>query len=167
MNADEWQYLLSGEIRATLFGSRGRYREALPYYREAIDTLDQLYSRTRGLSEETRQAFLGQYSNIYLETIKLLLQIHRANPTEGFDRQILEVASRNQSRIFTEMMRQRSLARLNGLRVLDGLREPALVVGTPILVEVKRADEQRAVAFDHPAQVAWLGRAGPWPWWPP
>ena len=25
-NADEWQYLLSGTIRATLFGSRGRYR---------------------------------------------------------------------------------------------------------------------------------------------
>jgi oxalate decarboxylase len=27
-NADEWQYLLTGRIRATLFGSRGRYREA-------------------------------------------------------------------------------------------------------------------------------------------
>jgi oxalate decarboxylase len=27
-NADEWQYLLAGTIRATLFGSRGRYREA-------------------------------------------------------------------------------------------------------------------------------------------
>jgi oxalate decarboxylase len=27
-NADEWQYLLAGSIRATLFGSRGRYREA-------------------------------------------------------------------------------------------------------------------------------------------
>lgn len=27
-NADEWQYMLSGNIRATLFGSRGRYREA-------------------------------------------------------------------------------------------------------------------------------------------
>ena len=27
-NADEWQYLLAGNIRATLFGSRGRYREA-------------------------------------------------------------------------------------------------------------------------------------------
>ena len=27
-NADEWQYVLSGAIRATLFGSRGRYREA-------------------------------------------------------------------------------------------------------------------------------------------
>ncbi len=27
-NADEWQYVLTGTIRATLFGSRGRYREA-------------------------------------------------------------------------------------------------------------------------------------------
>lgn len=27
-NADEWQYLITGKIRATLFGSRGRYREA-------------------------------------------------------------------------------------------------------------------------------------------
>lgn len=27
-NADEWQYLIAGTIRATLFGSRGRYREA-------------------------------------------------------------------------------------------------------------------------------------------
>jgi len=26
--ADEWHYMLSGSIRATLFGSRGRYREA-------------------------------------------------------------------------------------------------------------------------------------------
>ena len=27
-NADEWQYVLAGTIRVTLFGSRGRYREA-------------------------------------------------------------------------------------------------------------------------------------------
>jgi oxalate decarboxylase len=27
-NADEWHYLLAGTMRATLFGSRGRYREA-------------------------------------------------------------------------------------------------------------------------------------------
>jgi len=26
-NADEWHYLLSGRVRVTLFGSRGRYRE--------------------------------------------------------------------------------------------------------------------------------------------
>ena len=35
---------------------RGRYREALPYYKEAIETVDFLYSQTRGYSEETRAA---------------------------------------------------------------------------------------------------------------
>ncbi len=101
---------------------RGRYREALPYYREAIDTLDYLYVRTRGLSEETRAAFLGQYSNIYLETIRLLLQLNRANPQQGYDRQILEIASRNQSRVFTEMMRQADVARFSGDPAFQQLR---------------------------------------------
>ncbi len=111
--------LLNASRLGFALAKRGRLREALPFYRLSIDTLDFLYVRTRGLTEETRAAFLGQYSNIYLETIKLLLQIHRANPTEGFDRQILEVASRNQSRIFTEMMRQADVARFSS--------EPAFV----------------------------------------
>ncbi len=105
---------------------RGRYREALPYYREAIETLDQLYVRTRGLAEDTRQAFLGQYSNIYLETIRLLLQLHRQNPNGRFERQILEVASRNQSRVFTELMRIADVARFSSdpaFQVLRGRRD--------------------------------------------
>lgn len=106
--------LLNASRLGFALAKRGRYREALPYYREAIDTLDYLYVRTRGLSEETRAAFLGQYGNIYLETIKLLLQLQRANPQQGFDRQILEIASRNQSRVFTEMMRQADVAKFSG-----------------------------------------------------
>jgi len=102
---------------------RGRYREALPYYREAIDTLDRLYVRTRGLAEDTRQAFLGQYGNIYLETIRLLLQMHRQAPQGGFDKQILEVASRNQSRIFTELMRIADVARFSSDPAFIVLRE--------------------------------------------
>ena len=101
---------------------RGRYREALPFYRESVETLDFLYVRTRGLSEETRQAFLGRFSNIYLETIKVLLHLHRANPKEGFDRQVLEIASRNQSRIFTEMMRQADVARFSDEPAFTSLR---------------------------------------------
>jgi CHAT domain-containing protein/Tfp pilus assembly protein PilF len=109
---------------------RGRYREALPFYKEAVDTLDYLYVRTRGLSEETRAAFLGQYGNIYLETIKVLLQLHRAAPKDGYDREVLEIASRNQSRVFTEMMRQADVAKfsadpafLSEKRKREGLQE--------------------------------------------
>jgi CHAT domain-containing protein/tetratricopeptide (TPR) repeat protein len=134
--------LLNSSRLGFALAKRGRLREALPFYREAVDTLDFLYVRTRGLSEETRQAFMGQYGNIYLETIKLLLQLHRANPAEGFDRQILEIASRNQSRVFTEMMRQADVGRfssepafiaLRGRRQalqerIDGLRQAIVTV---------------------------------------
>jgi len=100
----------------------GRYREALPFYKEAVDTLDYLYIRTRGLSEDTRAAFLGQYGNIYLETIKVLLQLHRSSPQAGYDREVLEIASRNQSRIFTEMMRQADVAKFSAEPMFLGLK---------------------------------------------
>ncbi|MFM9970732.1 MAG: CHAT domain-containing protein, partial [Burkholderiales bacterium] len=112
--------LLNASRLGFALAKRGRNREALPFYRDAIDALDFLYVRTRGLSEETRAAFLGQFGNIYLETIKLLLQLHRTNPNEGFDRQILEIASRNQSRIFTELMRQADVGRFSN--------EPAFII---------------------------------------
>jgi len=105
--------LLNSSRLGYALAKRGRYREALPFYKEAVDTLDYLYVRTRGLSEETRAAFLGQYGNIYLETIKVLLQLHRSAPQAGYDREVLEIASRNQSRTFTEMMRQADVAKFS------------------------------------------------------
>ncbi len=102
---------------------RGRFREALPYYLESVETLDFLYSQTRGYSEETRQAFLSQFSAIYRETIRVLLQLNRSNPGAGYDRQALAVASRNQSRVFTEMMRQADVARFSGEPEFMHLRE--------------------------------------------
>ena len=98
---------------------RGRYREALPYYKEAVETVDFLYSQTRGYSEETRAQFLQQFSAIYRETIRVLLQLYRAQPSAGYDREALAIASRNQSRVFTELMRQADVSRFAG--------EPAFV----------------------------------------
>jgi CHAT domain-containing protein/tetratricopeptide (TPR) repeat protein len=147
--------LLNASRLGFALAKRGRNREALPFYRDAIDALDFLYVRTRGLSEETRAAFLGQFGNIYLETIKLLLQLHRTNPNEGFDRQILEIASRNQSRVFTELMRQADVGRFSSepafitLRDrrqalhdrIDGLRQAIVTVpvGQP-QTDARRAD---------------------------
>ncbi len=147
--------LLNASRLGYSLAKRGRYREALPFYREAVETLDALYVRTRGLSEETRQAFLGQFGNIYRETIRLLLELHRVAPQGGFDRQVLEIASRNQSRVFTEMMRQADVSRFSGepgflvLRSrrdllqdrIDGQRQ-AMVTVSPSLpnAEARRAE---------------------------
>ncbi len=102
---------------------RGRFREALPYYKEAVATVDFLYSQTRGYSEETRATFLQQFSAIYRETIRILLRLHQQTPGAGFDREALAIASRNQSRVFTEMMRQADVARFSGEPAFVRLRE--------------------------------------------
>jgi CHAT domain-containing protein/tetratricopeptide (TPR) repeat protein len=115
--------LLNSSRLGFALAKHGRYREALPFYKEAVNTLDYLYVRTRGLSEETRAAFLGQYGNIYLETIKVLLQLHRTSPQGGYDREVLEIASRNQSRVFTEMMRQADVAKFSGDPAFLGMKQ--------------------------------------------
>ena len=111
--------LINASNLGFFLAKRGRYREALPYYKEAVQTVDFLYSQTRGYSEETRATFLQQFSAIYRETIRVLLQLHKQHPTEGFDREALAIASRNQSRVFTEMMRQADVGRFS--------RDPAFV----------------------------------------
>ncbi len=115
--------LINAGRLGSMLATRGRYRDALPYYKEAVETLDFLYSQTRGYSEETRAAFLSQFSSLYRETIQVLLRLHRATPAGGFDREALSIASRNQSRIFTEMMRQADVARFSGEAAFIRLRE--------------------------------------------
>ena len=115
--------LINASNLGFFLAKRGRYREALPYYKEAVQTVDFLYSQTRGYSEETRATFLQQFSAIYRETIRVLLQLHKQHPTEGYDREALAIASRNQSRVFTEMMRQADVGRFSGDPAFVRLRE--------------------------------------------
>ena len=118
------RFLLQNAASLGFFlAKRGRYRDALPYYEEAVQTVDFLYSQTRGYSEETRATFLQQFSAIYRETIRVLLQLYKLHPEAGYDRQALAIASRNQSRVFTEMMRQADVARFSGEPAFLKLRE--------------------------------------------
>jgi CHAT domain-containing protein len=100
----------SSDVAHVLHGS-GLLEQALPYYREAIDALDYLFAHTRGLAEEARYTFLGQYGYIYRHMIELLIELHEKNPGAGYDREALTVSSRNQSRIFTELLRQADAAK--------------------------------------------------------
>ncbi len=115
--------LINASRLGYLLARRGRYADALPHYKDAVETLDFLYSQTRGYSEETRAAFLSQFSAIYRETIRVLLFLHRQNAGGGFDREALAIASRNQSRVFTEMMRQADVARFSGDPAFVKVRE--------------------------------------------
>jgi len=47
---------------------------------------------------------IGQYAWIYQGMMQLLLKMHRSTPNAGYDKKLLCVVSRNQSRIFSELM---------------------------------------------------------------
>lgn len=102
---------------------RGRLREALPYYRESVDALEALYTANRGLSEEARQAFLGQFGYVYRELLRILTVLHTQTPSGGFDREALAVVSRSQSRIFSEMLKQADVARFSGSPAFAQLKQ--------------------------------------------
>ncbi|MDB5805826.1 MAG: uncharacterized protein JWN73_3148 [Betaproteobacteria bacterium] len=102
---------------------RGRLRDALPYYREAVDALEAMYTQTRGLSEESRQAFLGQFAYVYRELVRILVTLHASEPAAGYDREALAVVSRSQSRVFSEMLKQADVARFSATPVFMQIKQ--------------------------------------------
>ncbi len=92
---------------------QNRLEEALGYYRQALDLIEAGFASTRGLGEEARQEFASRYTPLYYQTVHALLQLHRAKPQAGYDRQALEVVSRTQSRLFTEMLRQADVSKFS------------------------------------------------------
>ncbi|HEY4374322.1 MAG TPA: CHAT domain-containing tetratricopeptide repeat protein [Burkholderiales bacterium] len=101
----------------------GRLRDALPYYREAVDALEAMYTQTRGLSEESRQAFLGQFAYVYRELVRILVTLHAQEPGAGHDREALAVVSRSQSRVFSEMLKQADVARFSSTPAFMQLKQ--------------------------------------------
>ena len=99
----------------------GKYDQSLKAYNDAIQILEQLYANTRSLDKETRDLFIGKYAYIYRSFIQLLLNLHSSKPSDGYDLTLLEVVSRNQSRIFTEMMIQSNVDHTLGSVEFQGL----------------------------------------------
>ncbi len=103
----------SARAYARFLIKQGRAREALPYYREALDAVDRLFANTRGLDESVREGFIAQYTNYYQEMTELLLRLHGADSKRGHDREALAVVSRTQSRLFTELLRQADVGKFS------------------------------------------------------
>jgi tetratricopeptide (TPR) repeat protein len=111
---EPWYRVLHHHGLGRFLAQRGRPEAALQSYRSAVDALDWLFAQTRGLSDEARYSFLGQFADIYREYIDLLLSLHQRSARTGYDREAFAAASRNQSRIFSELLRQSDVTRFSG-----------------------------------------------------
>lgn len=98
-------------VLATLLARQSRHEEALPLFREGADLLEALYARTRGLDDAARGSFAGQFDYLYRDYTGTLLALHERSPDKGHDREVLAAASRGQSRLFSEILRQADAAK--------------------------------------------------------
>jgi len=117
---------------------RNQLADALPHYRLALDAVDLLFAQTQGLDEATRENFVARFTPFYYETLQLLTRLHQSQPSGAYDREALAVASRTQSRIFTELLRQADVGKLAGDAQFKELRSRQLTLKSS-LAEARRA----------------------------
>ncbi|MBW2562971.1 MAG: CHAT domain-containing protein [Deltaproteobacteria bacterium] len=84
----------------------GKSNEAVTYYQQAIDTIEEIYALSSGLKEEERSSVIGQKSFVYQEFIELLLELHKKNPKKGYDKHAFIISEKAKSRVFQELMAQ-------------------------------------------------------------
>ncbi len=90
---------------------RGNAARALALYGAALEGIDRFFADSAGWDEDERQRAAEQVAPVLNEVIEYLLRLHQADPKAGHDRAIVAVASRGQSRIFSELMRRADVTR--------------------------------------------------------
>lgn len=127
----------AGLLYGRLLVRHGRLEEALAIYQKTLDAVDKQFAQTRGLDDGVREGFVSRFHANYLETIQLLLRLHQQHPSAGYDQQILAVVSRTQSRLFSELLKQADVSRLNDNSSFRALRRQQQDVQTR-LAELRR-----------------------------
>lgn len=91
----------------------GDYRNALVSYRQALDSIEAL--RTGLSDKETRISFMQGKLFVYDDLIVLLKFLHEKFPSQGYDRDSLEIFERKQGRVFLEEMGKSGARHFSGL----------------------------------------------------
>ena len=100
------EVVIAAKLLADDAVSRGQITQAITLYREALDNIDSMFAATQGMAEQTRKYFLGQYLNYYTDIATYLTDQYLKSKNALYGKKALEVVSRTQSRIFTELLRQ-------------------------------------------------------------
>jgi CHAT domain-containing protein/Tfp pilus assembly protein PilF len=126
---------------ARYLAQQSRGLEAVEHYQKALESIDQIFARTQGLDEASRESYIAQFGFFYTETLQLLLRLDISVPGKGYGREALAVVSRTQSRILTELMRQGDVSRLSGDPRMTTLKNRQSELKTK-LAELRRTSVQ-------------------------
>lgn len=134
---------------ATLYGvaqlerSQGNFTAAQERAAEAIKIVEDL--RTKVTSQNLRTSYLSSIRDYYDLDIDLLMQLHKSQPTEGFDKVAIQISEQSRSRSLLE-----SLGEV-GKEIQQGVA-PALLEKARSLSSQIEAKSQKLIALNNGKQ---------------
>jgi CHAT domain-containing protein/tetratricopeptide (TPR) repeat protein len=75
-------------------------------FRQAVALLHELYGQLGQTSRETRQAFLGQFTDLYRDYTDLLLELYQLDHQSAYGEEAFRVSEQARARLFTEMINE-------------------------------------------------------------
>jgi CHAT domain-containing protein/predicted negative regulator of RcsB-dependent stress response len=89
---------------AALKQSRGDLKEALPHIESAIKIIETM--RTEIISQEFRTSFFASNQDYYDIYINMLMQLHKQQPSQGFNARALQASERARARSLIELLNE-------------------------------------------------------------
>jgi CHAT domain-containing protein/Tfp pilus assembly protein PilF len=87
---------------ALLERNQGNLQEALNKIKDATTIIEKL--RTEVVSPELRASYFASQQDVYQFKIDLLMQMHKQNPSKGYDAQALETSEQSRARSLVELL---------------------------------------------------------------
>ncbi|MBI4748102.1 MAG: CHAT domain-containing protein [Acidobacteria bacterium] len=86
----------------------GQLQDAKTHFEQALEQVE--FIRARAGSQDLRTSFFARIQNYYRLYINLLLQLHRENPLDGYDRQAFQISEQARARSLLDLLAE---ARMN------------------------------------------------------
>lgn len=112
--------------------ARERPAAALEHVRAAIARLEEV--RSRSATHDLRRAFVAAHREVYDLHLDLLMELHRRDPSAGYDLRALEAAERSRARSLVELLTEN--------------RDALLADADPELLALERELEDRLAVLD-------------------
>jgi len=120
---------------ASLKRDQGKLRESLTFIEKSLEIIEDI--RTKIVAQNLRTSYFATVQNYYQFYIDLLMELHKQNPDEGYDRKALSVSERSRARSLLDILAE------SGADIKTGVDPKLLAQEKQLLQKLNTLDQAR------------------------
>ncbi|MEM1171035.1 MAG: CHAT domain-containing tetratricopeptide repeat protein [Cyanobacteria bacterium P01_H01_bin.35] len=120
---------------AYLKRDQGKLTESLTFIEKSLEIIEDL--RTKIVAQDLRTSYFATVQNHYQLYILLLMQLHKQNPDEGYDRKALNASERSRARSLLDILAE------SGADIKTGVNPQLLAQEKQLLQKLNTLDQAR------------------------